>query len=80
MRWELIQTGHQWNKLGVDVELRTQKWGFGLKISYLSSSLLYSDVEFASTDYDTENKVPEVCVFFQNIFGKCSCGLTVKPT
>lgn len=63
MRWELIQTGHQWNKLGADVELQTQKWGFGLKISYLSSSLFYSDVEFASTDYETENKVPEACVF-----------------
>lgn len=45
MQWELIQTGHQWNKPGADVELQPQKWGFGLKISYLNSSLFYNYVE-----------------------------------
>ncbi len=48
MQWELIQTGHQWNKPGADVELQTQKWGFGLKISYLDSGLFYNDVECES--------------------------------
>lgn len=54
MQWELIQTGHQWNKPGADVELQPQKWGFGLKISYLSSSLFYSDEEWENTEIMTQ--------------------------
>lgn len=62
MQWELIQTGHQWSKPGADVELQPQKWGFGLKISYLSSSPLFKE-ECVSTEMMTIRC--KICMYFQ---------------
>ena len=63
MQRELIQTGHQWNRPGADVELQPQKWGFGLKISYLNSGLFYNDVECESTEIMTQKKGARSFVF-----------------
>ena len=67
MHWELIQTGHQWNKPGADVELEPQKWGFGLKISYLNSSGFYSDVECVSTEIMRHKIRCQECVYFYTV-------------
>lgn len=66
MQWELIQAGLQWNKPEADVELQSQKWGFGLKIVYLYSSLVYSDVECESTEIMTQQIRCQHFVYFHD--------------